>query len=481
MSWIFWIGYLLLLILISFQVRYFEKLDKKYSFLTLTLLTVYLIGTSFFNEYLPRYEDTWSHSYLPQEIFRHKKVNIGISIYEEYPGSFLFYGLMFEFLPKYDVMKFFPPLFYIVGLLSIYLLVKNLVNEKLALFTSILYMFFNWTVEDNHISPQFLNLNVYFFLMFVLVKLLDKKQNKKEYLFIIALFTATIVFSHPLTPMFLILILGSIFILNRKLRKEVFPAFVIVLTIFLTYEVYRATTINYIIDYLKEFIQIITSEPSLNKALSRFRGLSFLSRQIILGSKIFLTVFSLIFGNLGMLLLRKKRFGTAANFFFVWAFSLIPFIIIMSQLFGGEFYERFILISSLPLAFLSAYYLEHYNFRATAILIILLVLTFPYFLGKHGNEVFESESLQKLRADCFSFKLDTDCEEKMEIIGSPLNWDIENLGETHFGISREEIIASSIYNDRDLEATFELIEKQAETKKLDRIYSTEESAVYHKF
>jgi hypothetical protein len=66
----------------------------------------------------------------------------------------------------------------------------------------------------------------------------------------------------------------------------------------------------------------------------------------------------------------------------------------------------------------------------------------------------------------------------MEIVGSPLNWDIENLGKTHFGISREEIMAASIYNDKSLQTIFNLIEKQAEINKLNRVYSTNEAAAY---
>jgi len=369
-------------------------------------------------------------------------------------------------------------LFYIIGLLSVYLLAKNLINSKIAILALVLYMLFNWTIEDNHISPQFLNLNLYFILMFIFVKFLNEKNSRKKYIFIIALLAAAITFSHPLTPLFIISILGSMLILTGKLRKKILPVFIIVLAIYLAYELQRSTTFFYIIDYLKNFIQILMSRPSLETATSRFAGLSFLNRQIIFGSKMFLTSFFVIFGLWCILLLRKKKFGTESNFFFAWAFSMIPFILVMSQIFKGEFYERFVLIASLPFGFLTAYALEHYKFKISTIFIILLILTIPYFLGKHGNEAFQSESLQKLNVDCFISRLSTDCEDKMEIVGSPLNWDIENLGKTHFGISREEIMAASIYNDKSLQTIFNLIEKQAEINKLNRVYSTNEAAAY---
>jgi hypothetical protein len=441
-------------------------------------VVIYFIGVPFIYENLPRFEDTWGHSFLGQEMFREKKVNIGLSIYEEYPGSFLYFGLIFEFLPKYLVMQFFPLLVCVVGLFLVYLITKNLINNRIALITPIFYTFFNWTIEDNHISPQFLNIFLYFFLILILIKLLNEKRFKIVYALTIALFTIAITFSHPLTPLFLISILFFMVILTKGLRKRLLPIFIIVLAIYILYEIYMTTTFTYIIDYIRNFFQIVVSRPTVES--SRFAGLSFEFRQVIFGSKMFLVAFSFIFSLFGILILRKKKYGTEARFFIAWILSMIPFILVMSQIFKGEFYERFVLISSLPLAFLTTYFLYQRKVNVKIIFIILLILTVPYFFAKHGNEAFQSESIEKLNADCYLNRFSTDCQEKMEIVGSPLNWDIQNLGLTHFGISREEIMASSIYNDKSLTDIFNIIENQTESLRLDRIYSTYESATYIK-
>ena len=68
----------------------------------------------------------------------------------------------------------------------------------------------------------------------------------------------------------------------------------------------------------------------------------------------------------------------------------------------------------------------------------------------------------------------------MTVVNSALDWDIENLGTRHFGVSREEVMAASIYKDKSVEYIFNMIENQAETNKLDRIYSTDQSASYFK-
>ena len=68
MDLIFWEGYVAVLIMIYFHLINFKKFDEKYVYLSLLILIIYLIGTPFFYEYLPRFEDAWSHSFLGQEM-----------------------------------------------------------------------------------------------------------------------------------------------------------------------------------------------------------------------------------------------------------------------------------------------------------------------------------------------------------------------------------------------------------------------------
>ena len=64
MDWIFWLGYIVLIILIYFHFKNFKYIDEKFVYFTLLLLVLYLIGTPFFYEHLARFEDTWGHSFL---------------------------------------------------------------------------------------------------------------------------------------------------------------------------------------------------------------------------------------------------------------------------------------------------------------------------------------------------------------------------------------------------------------------------------
>jgi len=477
LNWPFWLGYLVLLILILYHFSKFEKIDENFVFLTIFLLMIYLIGTPFFLEHLPRFEDSWSHSFVSQQIFKNEKVKNGITIYEEYPGSFLFYGLLFKLLPTYDIMKIFPPIFYIVGISATYLITKNLVNKKTAFLTSILYIFFNWTVEDNHLSPQFLMLNMYFLFMLILIKYLKESKNRKNYFIVLILFTLAITFSHPLTPIFLIFILGSILIICKKLRRAIIPIFILVAITFFIYETFETTMLVDITKFFKDFIEILTL-GRLTNPVARFTGLDFLYRKIILGSKVSIILFSVILGSFGVITLYKEKYSTEAKFFFAWAFALVPLMIFLGQVIHGEFYERFALISSFPLAFLTSYFLIKTRIKTIYILIILLILSPLYFFGKYGNEAYESQSQQKLKVDCYSYIFNSNCEKNNQAVTSWLNLDIELLGSRHAGTTREEVMAISITKNLDVESIFHYINMCTSKNRIDRLYSTNEAAAY---
>ena len=476
MNVLFWLGLVFLIILIWYQAMNFNKIDEKYVFITFLLLTIYFIGTPFFYEYLPRFEDTWSHSFLSQEIFRNEKVAIGISIYEEYSGAFLFHGLLFQLVPQYYVMKFFPPLFYVFGLVVIYLLSKRLFNGKMAFLSSILYLFFNWTIEDNHISPQFLMLNVYFLFLLALVKLLTNDKNKKFYFLAPLLIIPAIVFSHPGTPIFLILILGSIFIFCKKLRS--LPFFLIIICLigcFMLYHINLSITYFSYIKYIKHFFEVLLA-GEFSRTTQRFVT-NLISRQIFITLRIGTLLSSVFIGLLGIFALYKKKDVTGAKFFFFWSFSVIAFSAFVALALKGEYYEKFVMISSLPLAIVSTYLIES-KFSGKWILILFLFLVPIYFITKYGNEAFESLSLQKLNTDCYYYKFNTECLKDQEIVDARLDYEIKTFGTEHFTVSREEFLTSSILLDKSIDEVIILFEERISETRLNRVFSTYTSGVY---
>jgi hypothetical protein len=481
MSPIFWIGYLILLILITFQFINFDKLDQRFVFLTLLLLVIYLIGTPFFYEHLARFSDAWSHSYLAQKIYETGRVVNYINSYEEHPGSFLLFGSLFQNFPPYFILKFFVPIFYIIGVIAIYLIFKRFFNAKVSFMASTLYLFFNWTVEDNHLSPQFLVLNLYLVFILALIKFLGaSKKDRMPYLFFLFLLVPVVVFSHPLTPIFMILILGSILLLCKKTRSlEFFSVFLFLLLTFIgytTYNYYKSVYPSLYMIYIERFFDALMS-GGYSGATERF-ATTLPSRILFLSSRVEITIFSLVIGFMGIYLLRKQNHKPEASIFIAWVFSMLLFTIFVALSLKGEFYERFVLISSLPLAAVGAYFINESKISRTIILIILLIISPIYFIAKYGNEGFESLSLEKVNADCFAYKFSDNCVNEQEIIQTEINPYYSHSGFTVSAVSREDVMATSASKNMRQEDVIAGIEKIANDKMLDKIYSSNNAAVY---
>jgi hypothetical protein len=154
------------------------------------------------------------------------------------------------------------------------------------------------------------------------------------------------------------------------------------------------------------------------------------------------------------------------------------FIIFQSFVLRGELYERFVLISCLPLAALSAYLLTESR-AGISILIILLIISPVFFIAKYGNEAFESESVEKLKSDCFFSRFDSDCEKRQEIVDSKLYFELlKYFGKIDYTVTREEIMSTSLFMNKSLEDVVNLIDSYSSDMKLDRIYSTNNAGVY---
>lgn len=472
MNILFWVGYLILIFLIYFQFKYFEEINENLVYLTLLLLVTYLISTPFFYEHLARFEDTWGHSYLVQEIFKTGEVKQNISPYEDFPGSLLFYGVLFQGFPYY-LMKFFPPILYFVGIAVVYMLFKLLFNPKISFLSAVFYMFFNWTVEDNHISPQFLMLFIFFIFLYITIKLF-KKWKIKEGLILITLFSFVIVFSHTGTPIFLILILVSTYLLCKKHRKILLPIIIILTTIFLLYSLYTVTLNGYV-DQIKNFFTLLYSSNIFSRVSERFVS-NTLSREIFIDCRLAITAFSILAGLAGIILLYTRKYTLEAKFFFAWSFCMLAFSFFVGIILKGEFYERFVLISSLPLAGLTVYALN--GLKSSAIFLIILLLISPlYFVAKYGNEYFESISSEKLQTDCFHDNFNSNCEDEQKIVDTGLYYDIADLGKK-LTVTREETLISMMYLGKSKGEIEDMIRSTEYGQMLDRIYSTYSSTVF---
>jgi len=411
-------------------------------------------------------------------MFETGKVVNYLSGYEEYPGSFLFYGLLFQLFPPYLIMEFFIPFFFLVGAVAIYLLFKRFFDTRLSFLVSVLYLFFNWTVEDNHLSPQFLVLNLYFVFMLILVKFLGaRKKDKNSYLPFLFLLIPVIVFSHPGTPIFLILILGSMLLLCKRVRSLKFlSVFLFLVLFFMIYNYYLSIYPVSFLRYIRRFLDVLLSRE-FSGTTERLTT-TFPSRMLFLYCRMGITIFSFIIGSMGIYLLRKRGHKNESNLFVAWAFSMLLFTIFVSLGLKGQYYERLVLISSLPLAAVGAYFIDKSKIPGIMILIMLLVITPLYFIAKYGNEGFESLSLEKLKAECFSHNLYDDCYERQEIVKPIYIYNFEYFGSSHFTVSMESILATSLRQSMRQTDVITELENIALDKKLDKIYSSDSATVY---
>jgi hypothetical protein len=429
-------------------------------------------------EYLARYPDTWIHAFLAQKMFETGKVVNNLRIYEEYPGTFLLYGFLFQIFPPYLVMKYLPPLIYMLGVVAIYLLFERFFDSKVSFLASVLYLFFNWTVEDNHLSPQFLIFNLYLVFLLVIIKFFgSSKKDRIPYLFYSFLLIPVIVFSHPGTPVFLILILGSVLILCKNVRNlETFSLFLFLVISFVIYIYYQPIYFDSLKNDIKRFFDILqTGEFS---GTTQRLVTTIPSRTIFLASRLTITVFSFIIGIVGILLLRKKNHKVESSLFIGWIFSMLLFTAFVSVALRGEFYERMVLVLSLPLAAVGAYFLTEFKVPGIIILILLLVLTPLYFVGKYGNEEFESLSLEKLKAECFSYNFYDNCDEKQEVVDTTFGYSLMVSDVTHLIFTKENVLSTSVYQNMNQKNVIAKLESIVSYNKLDKIYSSDKAATY---
>jgi len=314
--------------------------------------------------------------------------------------------------------------------------------------------------------------------MLLLIKLVSsQKKDKTPYLILSFLFVPVIVFSHPGTPIFLILILSSMLILCKKVRDLRFlSVFIFLIITFISYNYYQSIYSKTYINYVDRFFDALFSGQYAGTT-ERFVT-TIPSRIIFLLSRIEITIFSFVFGLLGIYFLNKRGYKNEAGLFIAWAFSMVLFTIFVSLSLKGEYYERLVLISSLPLAAVGAYFLEETKVSGRIILIILLLTTPLYFVAKYGNEAFESISLEKLRVDCFSNNFYDNCDEKQEIVNSAFNYDVKSFGYSYYTVSREVILVTSVYQSMEQDKIKIELEKIIADKKLDRIYSSNKAAAY---
>lgn len=219
----FWISLVISLILASYLFINANKRNHQIIGLILVFLNYFILLM------LPLFKDYFIYGGAGADAFSHLGYIVDIEtthqIYTDnvYPINHLF---MIDLnyiagISLRDVTFIMPMLFSIIFPFSIYLLGNQMFNErkKIAFFTLFfLPLFFNYYHLTIH--PSFFS---FFMIPYLLYFYIKAKENFSRALFLSMILIFTIVYFHPITSFYLIIVISTFFILNRlfyKIDKE---------------------------------------------------------------------------------------------------------------------------------------------------------------------------------------------------------------------------------------------------------------------
>jgi len=333
----------------------------------LTLFVLYLFGTPCFIYDTIRFTDA---NFVTSDI--EKLINIGntdiggIGYLHEHPGLYFFatiISILCTISPFY-IGKYF--LIYLMLMLSLTVfIIAWTFSKKYAILSGIAYLSLCWT-QEYHISPQAFTLILYGFLWLLLFFFIFKNNSKNIFISIIII-SATIIFSHPGTPIFIILnitLLFSIIFILSYFKKNYFGYYFILLSLlFFTIILYNLWIFNIshgvmqiFIDLIKRFLENLdntrySSLPHVFPANPQY------DYDLVNKIRVFMSIieFGIAAGCiLGLLLMKKIK---ESIFFGVWFFSC--FIYGLYSLFiGGLHFGRSYIFALFPFSILVILFIE---------------------------------------------------------------------------------------------------------------------------
>ncbi|MDH5771152.1 MAG: hypothetical protein OEZ25_07695 [Candidatus Bathyarchaeota archaeon] len=231
----YWIGLLFVLGVFSVRIIYGNNLKSTTSFdLVLILIVVlFLFGTPSFIEDTPRFLDTYGHAGSTFLVKLSGKtgpslVEIGVPAYSyplNYPGFFTLLATLLTVteLPWMAVLKYYPLALMAIISLFIYAIARTF-NSRFSLIAPVFFLSMAW-FQAFHVSPESFGLILYLAIWLCMTKLFVASKKIAVRLplsLVIVLTVASIVTSHMVTLIFLIINLGllSALIYKQKLVKS---------------------------------------------------------------------------------------------------------------------------------------------------------------------------------------------------------------------------------------------------------------------
>jgi len=405
-----WIGLasimasILLLIFDSEYSRY-----EKLFLLEVCLLALYLYAIPVFIEENIRFPDTWSHSGGSLSLLMYGNYNQPLHAYaREYPGVFMLQSIAFLFTgikPNF-LMKYYPILFSVILVLTSYILFRKLIRDRRMVYLAVLFFVTGsvW-VFPKHFCPSVFAL-IWYLLFFYLI--FSERSQKVTLLSIFIVIT--IIMSHPITSLFLALLMTTIplgLVLTEKSNifekihvpkqrswtlSQLFPIFFFVS--WFAWFLFNATgTLADLTNTAVMFFTSLSEYLTSGRPTERLSTTSF--HHIGQTLKICYSLLYFLVSVTGTLYLlferfrrKKKEHIYILTLMIAWTAGCGIFGLATGFIQGGEFFERPLLYAFVPLSFLAAF---SYKMKfGKVVLISVLLIGAPFsILAAYSNESFE--------------------------------------------------------------------------------------------
>jgi len=405
-----WIGLasitasLLLLIFDSEHNRY-----EKLFLLEACLLALYLYAIPVFIEENIRFPDTWAHSGGSLSLLMYRNYNQPLNAYtREYPGVFMLQSIAFLItgIEPNVLMKYYPILFSVILVLASYILFRKLIRDRrMVYFATLFFVTGSVWVFPNHFCP-----NSFAFIWYLLFFYLIFSERSQKVTLLSILIAITIIMSHPITSLFLVLSMTAIplglFLAEKssifekihapKQRSwtlsQVFPLLFFVS--WFAWFLFNATgTFANLTNVAVMFFTSLSKYLTSGRLTERLSTTS--SHHIGQTLKMYYSLLYFLVSVTGTLYLlferfrkKKKEYIHILTLMIAWTAGCGIFGLATGFIQAGEFFERPLLYAFVPLSLLAAF---SYKTRfGKAILVSVLLIGAPFsILASYSNESFE--------------------------------------------------------------------------------------------
>jgi hypothetical protein len=405
-----WIG--LASIMISLLLLIFDSEYGRYEKLFLLeacLLALYLYAIPVFVEENIRFPDTWVHSAGSLSILMYGNYNQPLYAYaREYPGVFMLQSIAFLItgIKPNVLMKYYPILFSVILVLTSYILFRKLIRDRrMVYFATLFFVTGSVWVFPNHFCPS-----SFAFIWFLLFFCLIFSERSQKVTLLSILIAIAIIVSHPITSLFLVLLMTAIplgLVLAEKSNifekihlpeqrpwtlSHVFTIFFFVS--WFAWFLFNATgtftdLTNTLVLFLTSLGQYLTSgSPTERLSTTSFHHIG-QTLKICYSLLYFLVS---VTGTLYLLFERfrnkKKEHIHILTLMIAWIAGCGIFGLATGFIQAGEFFERPLLYAFVPLSFLAAFSYKT-KFGKVILLSVMLIGAPLSILASYSNESFE--------------------------------------------------------------------------------------------